>query len=159
MAMEQEIDQGLRTVKIVWAAIFSSLAIFAVFGPLVGEKLTAGLPAQTFTILRTVLYVVSLGAIVGSRVLRRKMLMASSSPSNPPATSTAQIVRRYTAAVVVSLGLVEAVAIYGFILYILGKNQVDLYALILLAAAAMLLHAPKRSELLDLVYNQANRQA
>ena len=159
MAMEQEIDQGLRTVKIVWAAIFSSLAIFAVLGPLVGEKLTAGLPVQTFTTLRAVLYVVSLCTIVGSRVLRRKMLMASASPSNPPATSTAQIVRRYTAAVVVSLGLVEAVAIYGFILYILGKNQVDLYALILLAAAAMLLHAPKRSELLDLVYNQANRQA
>ena len=160
MAIEQEIAQGLRAVKIIWGAIFSSLAVYAVLGPLVGDKVTAGLPAETFTMLRAALYVVSLCTIIGARVVRRKMLSPSAPlPRYPSAAGdAAQTVRRYTAAVVVSLALTEAVAIYGFILYILGKNQTDLYALILLAAAAMLLHAPKRSELLDLMPNQANRR-
>jgi hypothetical protein len=44
----------------------------------------------------------------------------------------------------------EAIGIFGLVLFILGKNAVDLYALIGLAAAAMLQYRPSRDELRSL---------
>ena len=158
MVNDQELDQGLRNAKILWATLISSLAAFVVLAQMVGEKINVSLPAQTFTTLRTVLYVVSLCTIIGSRILRSKMLSTSNQPTRSLTDSgTAPVVRRYISAMVISLGLAEAVALYGVILYVLGKNQVDLYALILAAATAMLRHAPKRSELLDLAQNSGTR--
>lgn len=158
MVNDQELDQGLRNAKILWATLISSLVAYVVLAQMVGEKINVSLPAQTFTTLRTVLYVVSLCTIIGSRILRSKMLSTSNQPTRSLTDSgTAPVVRRYISAMVTSLGLAEAVALYGVILYVLGKNQVDLYALILAAATAMLLHAPKRSELLDLAQNSGTR--
>lgn len=158
MVNDQELEQGLRNAKILWATLISSLAAYVVLAQMVGEKINVSLPAQTFTTLRTVLYVVSLCTIIGSRILRSKMLASANQPTRSlTATDTTPVVRRYISAMVISLGLAEAVALYGVILYVLGKNQVDLYALILAAVTAMLLHAPKRSELLDLAQNSGAR--
>jgi hypothetical protein len=44
----------------------------------------------------------------------------------------------------------EAIGIYGLILFLLGKNQVDLYLLTALSAAAMTLYFPRREEVISL---------
>jgi hypothetical protein len=44
----------------------------------------------------------------------------------------------------------EAIGIYGLILFLLGKNQNDLYLLTALSAAAMTLYFPKKEEVVNL---------
>jgi hypothetical protein len=45
----------------------------------------------------------------------------------------------------------ESIGVYGLILFLLGKNSTDLYLLILVSAAAMVMYRPRKEEMLNLV--------
>jgi hypothetical protein len=51
----------------------------------------------------------------------------------------------------VALAMSESVGVYGLILFFLGKNSRDLYLLILVSAAAMVVYRPRKDEVLSLV--------
>jgi hypothetical protein len=48
----------------------------------------------------------------------------------------------------ISLALCESVGIFGFVLFLIGKNALDLYILVALSATAMFIYRPKKDELL-----------
>lgn len=154
MANEQEIDNGLKTMRIMWFSLFIPLAVYAGLTPLIAEKIHIILPQQSFATLRAALYVVSLFTLIGSRAVRKLILSAKKPVRKSVANAhahTVEAIRKYTTAMIVSLALAEAIGIYGLVLYLLGKNQTDLYLLILLSAAAMVLHFPKRNEILAVI--------
>jgi len=51
---------------------------------------------------------------------------------------------------VISLALSESIGIYGLVLFLLGKNTMDLYLFILVSAGAMIMYRPRKDELLSL---------
>jgi hypothetical protein len=59
--------------------------------------------------------------------------------------------QKYSAATIVALAMSESIGIYGLVLFFLGKNPTDLYLLILVSAAAMLVYRPRKDEMLSLV--------
>lgn len=58
---------------------------------------------------------------------------------------------------IVTLALSESIAIYGLVLFLIGKDPMDLYLLILISAAAMLIYRPKKEEVIHL--SRMNEQA
>jgi len=59
--------------------------------------------------------------------------------------------QKYSAATIVALAMSESIGVYGLILFFLGKNSTDLYLLILISAAAMVIYRPRKDEMLNLV--------
>ena len=57
---------------------------------------------------------------------------------------------KYSIAVIASLAMSESIGIYGLVLFLLGKNAMDLYLLVGISAAAMFYYRPKKDELLNL---------
>jgi len=60
------------------------------------------------------------------------------------------IVRKYAIAMLVALAMSESIGIYGFVLFLLGRDVLDLYLLNLVSAAAMFTYRPKRDEIINL---------
>ena len=58
---------------------------------------------------------------------------------------------------IVSLAMTESIGTYGLVLFILGKNQLDLYLFVLVSASTMLVYRPKRDEIVSLT-QEFNRQ-
>ena len=71
--------------------------------------------------------------------------------SQPVQASEHFALQRYSAATIVALAMSESIGVYGLILFFLGKNSTDLYLLILIAAAAMVVYRPRKDEMLSLV--------
>lgn len=67
------------------------------------------------------------------------------------------LLQKYISAMMVALALSESIGIFGFVLFLLGKNALDLYILIAVSAAAIVAYRPKRDELLDLAREEQMR--
>ena len=59
-------------------------------------------------------------------------------------------VSKYIAAMIVSLAMSETIGIYGLVLFMLGKNTMDLYLLIFISAAAMFYYRPQKEKIIEL---------
>ena len=57
---------------------------------------------------------------------------------------------KYLTAMIVSLGMSETIGIYGLVLFMLGKNTMDLYLLIFISAAAMFYYRPQKEKIIEL---------
>jgi hypothetical protein len=52
--------------------------------------------------------------------------------------------------------MLESIGIYGLILFLIGKNTMDLYLLILISAAAIFIYRPRKDKVIELA--QEHRQ-
>lgn len=156
MITDQELDKGLLTLKMIWAAMLMSLAIYLFVGLQVADTMKSPMDEQTFGMVKMGLYLIALGILVATRFMKKMILSGKGqtrtpadaggipTPSRPPALQT------YTTATILSLAMSEGVGILGLVLYFLGKNPMDLYLLLFLSAAAMFMHRPSREELMTL---------
>ena len=151
MMTEQELDKRLMTLRIIWFALLMLLAVYLFVGIQVGTHVQSSINEETFGILRTVLYVMAFAILIATRYVR-KLIMSGKSQVSPPAQTLEQLaLQRYSAAAIVALAMSESIGIYGLILFFLGKNSTDLYLLILISAAAMVMYRPRKDEMLNLV--------
>lgn len=51
---------------------------------------------------------------------------------------------------IVALTMSETMGIFGLVLFLLGKNSVDLYLLVAVSAAAMIMYRPRKEEVIVL---------
>ncbi len=163
---EQELDKRLMTLRIIWFALLMSLAIYLFVGIQVGTNVQSSVNEDTFGILRTVLYALAFAIFIATRYIRKLILSGKSeSPclqggaygarSGQVSQSTQVLkdpaLQKYSAATIVALAMSESIGLYGLILFFLGKNFTDLYLLILISAAAMVMYRPRKDEMLNLV--------
>jgi hypothetical protein len=139
MVTDRDADRTLAVLKIVWMSLLGSLAVYVVVGRLVAPGLTLPVDAKTFATLRTVLYALGLVTLGGAGYVRR-LLLAQGSPSATPA-------QKYSGAVTASMAMSESIGVYGLVLFLLGRNDVDLYLPAMVAAAARFYFRPRREEL------------
>jgi hypothetical protein len=148
---EQELDKRLMTLRIIWFALLMSLAVYLFVGFRVGTSLQSLVNEDTFGILRTVLYAAAFAILIATRYIRKLILSGKSQVSQPAQALEHLALQKYSAATIVALAMSESIGIYGLVLFFLGKNSTDLYLLILISAAAMVMYRPRKDEMLNLV--------
>lgn len=145
----QELEKGMSNLKIIWSALTVSLVMYVLAVPLILGKEVINLSAATYAELRLFMYPLAGATLIASWFVRRLILAAKPSVRRNKSRQH-PAVQRYTTAMIVTLAITQAIALYGLILYLLGNNPVDLYLLTALAAAAMVLYFPKKNELIHL---------
>jgi len=151
MMTEQELDKRLMTLRIIWFALLMSLAIYLFVGIRVGTNVQSSINEETLGILRTILYAMAFAILIATRYIRKLTMSGKNQVSQPAQDLKYLALQKYSAATIVALAMSESIGIYGLILFFLGKNSTDLYLLILISAAAMVMYRPRKDEMLNLV--------
>jgi cytochrome b561 len=149
MITDRELHRGITTVKGIWFALFASLILYVIIAPLVFDSAELSFTQESYQTLRMSLYGFAVFTLIVTWLLRRYLLSAP--PAKKPTNSQQHpAVARYLMVMMISMGMSEAIGVYGLVLYVLGKNSQDLYLLTLISAAAMMLYYPKKEEILAL---------
>ncbi len=151
MITEQELDKRLMTLRIIWFAMLMSLAIYLFVGIQVGTNVQSSMNEDTFSILRTVLYALAFAILIATRYIRKLIFSGKSQVGRPAQVLKHPALQKYSAATIVALVMSESIGIYGLVLFFLGKDSTDLYLLILISAAAMVMYRPKKDAMINLV--------
>ncbi|MDR2549313.1 MAG: hypothetical protein LBD10_03800 [Desulfobulbus sp.] len=149
MISAQELDKGMVMLKTIWYALAGSLVMYVIAVPFLLGEAAANVTADFYGQLRLLLYAAA-GMTLAVSWLARRLLLAARKPPAPSKSRQHPVVQRYTTAMIVTLALVEAIALYGLILFLVGRNPTDLLLLSALAAAAMVFYFPKKNDLIDL---------
>ena len=150
MITEQELDKRLMTLRIIWFAMLMSLDIYLFVGIQVGTNVQSSINEDTLGILRTVLYAMTFAILIATRYIRKLILSGKSQVSQLAQVLKHPALQKYSAATIVALAMSESIGIYGLVLFFLGKNSTDLYLLILISAAAMVMYRPKKDAMINL---------
>jgi len=137
-------------LRIIWFAMLMSLAIYLFVGIQVGTNVQPSISKETFGILRTVLYVMAIAILIATKFVRKLIVSVKNQVSQPAQAPEQLALQKYSAATIVALAMSESIGVYGLILFFLGKNSMDLYLLILVSAAAMVIYRPRKDEMLSL---------
>ena len=151
MMTEQELDKRLMTLRIIWFAMLMSLGIYLFVAIQVGTNVQSSINEETLGILRTVLYAMAAAILIATRYVRKLIMSGRSQASQPAQVLKHVALQKYSAATIVALAMSESVGVYGLLLFFLGKNPTDLYLLILISAAAMVMYRPRKDAMLNLV--------
>ncbi|MDO8723633.1 MAG: hypothetical protein Q7J31_15610 [Syntrophales bacterium] len=150
MITDQELDKGLLTMKSIWFAMLMSVVIYLFVGLYVEPNFRSPMEKDAFAILRNVLYGVAFIMLIATRYVRRLILSGKGKYQQSSQTSQHPALQRYSIAMIAATAMSEAIAIFGLILYFLGKNRMDLYLLILVSALAIFMYRPRRDEVINL---------
>jgi flagellar biosynthesis protein FliQ len=148
---EGEVDKRLMILRIIWFALLMSLIVYLFVAIRVAANVQPSISEETFAILRTVLYVMAIVVLIATKYVRKLIMSGKSQVSQPVQALEHLAFQKYSAATVVALAMSESIGVYGLILFFLGKNSRDLYLLILISAAAMVIYRPRKDEMLSLV--------
>ncbi|HUL22653.1 MAG TPA: hypothetical protein VLZ10_14450 [Thermodesulfobacteriota bacterium] len=151
MITEREVDKRLMILRIIWFAMLISLAVYLFVAIRVATNVQPSISGEMFTILRTVLYVMAIAILIAAKYVRKLIMSGRSQVSQPAQALEYLALQKYSAATIVALAMSESIGVYGLILFFLGKNSRDLYLLILVSAAAMVIYRPRKDEMLSLV--------
>jgi hypothetical protein len=149
----KQLDTGWRVIFIIWGAILASLGIYLVVCISIEKELHVNMgPDFPLETLRYALFGVSIATLFVVHFLRKFLLKTSNSTSNSTHTSSAQhpAVGKYATTVVITSALLESIGIYGVVLFLIAKDTLSLYQLLIVSAAAMIHFRPRKDELLSL---------
>ncbi|MGE4560022.1 MAG: hypothetical protein AB7E77_07465 [Desulfobulbus sp.] len=149
MISERELQRGVALSRGIWFALFASLLVYVFIAPMLFDTTRVSFSTESYRTLRMALF----GCAVLTLVITwfvRKYLLSTPQGKQPENSSQHPAVARYLSVMMVAMGMSEAIGVYGLVLYVLGKNNHDLYLLTLLSAGSMLLYFPKREEILAL---------
>ena len=150
MISEPEMEKGMMTLKIIWLALMMSLAIYGIVGRMIAPGMGSTMSREAFGMLRMALYALGFATVIASCFIKKLILAGKGQAIDPTQARPASVVQRYTSAVIASLAMSESVGLYGLVLFLLGKDETDLYLLLAISALAMAYHRPKRDELANL---------
>ena len=150
MMTEQEVDKRLMILRIIWFAMLMSLVVYLFVAIWVATDLKPSISEETYGILRTALYIMSIVILIAAKYVRKLVISGRSQVSQPAPALEHLALQKYSGATIVALAMSESIGVYGLILFFLGKNSMDLYLLILVSAAAMVIYRPRKDEMLSL---------
>lgn len=160
MMNDMELDKGLRTMTVIWAAMLVSLALYLFIAMQIGETIKVAMAPDLLDILRTVFYVLSFVILLVIRIVRRLVLSGKGVGASRQLSALSDpLLQKYLAATMIALALAESIGIFGFVLFLVGKSAIDLYVLIGLAAVTMLVYRPRKDDLLALAQEEQMQAA
>jgi F0F1-type ATP synthase membrane subunit c/vacuolar-type H+-ATPase subunit K len=132
-----ELAKACRTAQVIGGAMLVSLGIYAVVITLIQQTRApfAGFaPGVPHGLLRWIFAALAVAGLGLSRVVQRSILGNAALP----------LLGRLTNAAIVGLALCEAIAVYGFVLFMLAGRPIDYYGFAALALVGFLLYFPRR---------------
>jgi hypothetical protein len=144
MIKEQELNREMKTLKIIWFAMLFSLAVYFYVGLAVVNNPKSSMPNESIGMPRAVFYFMACIILLITKTVRKFIFSVSGQNKRQTETFQRPEIQKYTSA------MTEGIGIFGLVLYILGKNVLDLYILIAVAAVAMLQYRPNRDEVIRL---------
>ena len=170
--IKAELNKGLKTVQIIWGAIFMSLGIYIFICHTIGASVIdeAGIQ-NNLGILKTLFFCGTIVSVIVAHYIRRLILanklntsFRSLSADNTakrqgPAQNIHPTAAKYLSAVIISIALSEAGGILGLVYFFLSGDFQTLYMLVAISALAMIYYYPKRDELERLARDMAQQAA
>lgn len=153
-SQKQAVESRLLVMWIIWGAMVVSLGVYIAICVLVGDKVRQtmgeGFP---LALLRNILFGISIVELIATHFIRKLMMRepvtdpGSISSAEPVARDSASMHGKYLSAMVISLALCESIGIYGLVLFFLGDSFQTMYTFMIISAAGMLFHRPKRESI------------
>ncbi len=159
----QDIDRGLIVIRLIWIGLIIALGVYIVIANILGEGMISD-SDETFVIVGYVLYTIGAMMLALVYFLRKSITNHKSlfsrlsgfvsmtdistiivSGGNPQSA-----IGRYVGGLLICFGWIEAVGIFGLVLFIVNGNFLDLYLLVGIAIVAQLYFRPRKQELIDL---------
>ncbi len=161
-----QLNQGMKRLWIIWAIMIGSLGIYPIICHIVGDSLKSDMaPGFNLELLRNILMAMAATQLVFAYFLRKHLLQARPAPFLAgiiarQGTFLAGIIARqgieepaisrYTAAIVITLALSDAVGVFGLLSFFLSKSFQTLYLFLIPAGLAMIFFRPDMEELKEL---------
>jgi len=154
MLQKEELDQldkGWATIMIIWLALLGSLGVYLVVCMGIGDQLTISMAGSQVEVFKYALFGIAVMTLFGAYFLRKFLLKnIAGMPGTGRQTASHPAIGKYTVVIVIVMALLESIGIYGVVLFLVSKDAVSLYQLVVLSATGMLYFRPKKAELIDL---------
>ncbi|WP_349431844.1 hypothetical protein Q9L42_002680 [Methylomarinum sp. Ch1-1] len=106
-----------------------------------GQQMQIGVEESQRVLIRTILYVIAIVTFPFATLLRHILLRLNQTmPGDTPAG------KRYLVTVVITQAMMETVAIFGLVMFMLGDDYNTLYIFSTMAVLGVFLHRPKMEE-------------
>lgn len=134
-----KIELAHRQAMIVTGAIGGTLVFYVAMIEVLKRALPAQAAFASFEMLRIALFAVAGVLVFTSTVLKATLLR------NPPASGDMRIARLRTASIITA-AFAEVPAIFGLVLFILGRETSDFYILLVVSIYMLVRHFPRREQ-------------
>jgi hypothetical protein len=136
-------------LKLPWLIVGMMLVMLVTYLVIcftIGTELQQPLPEITRVKIRTALYIIAILTFPMTNLLRHIQLKLNQTMPLTRLAYRVEAKKRYLLTIIVSMSLVEAVGVFGFVLFMLGDGTNNLMILIGLSALGMYLYRPKVEE-------------
>ena len=117
-----------------------------------GQQMQIELEVSQRVLIRTVFYAIAIALFPLTSLLRHILLRLNQTmPGDNPARN------RYFVTVMVTQVMIEAVAIFGLVMFVLGDNYNTLYIFSAMGALGIFLHRPKMDEYQAIIVALSNK--
>ena len=131
---------------IVTIAIALSVVAYVAVCHLFGAEIQADIGESQRVLIRTVLYALAIVIFPVTSLLRYISLRLNQTmPGDKPAKN------RYLVTIIVTQAMIETVALFGLVMFVLGDDFNTLYIFSSMAGLGVFLHRPKMDEYLGIV--------
>lgn len=166
----QQIDKAYRTLRVIWIGMLASLGVYILIANLLGPVLGmmpmfAGTDDPAVAKYGWGLYGIAVAELVvvyffrrgltqqkdaGSRASDRLDYLSFQSAQQPVSWGVQEALGMYKNGMILSLGIAEAIALCGFMGFIIRTDYLQLYLLTAVSLAALVYIRPKKQEMIDL---------
>ncbi len=147
-----DLEKNWKTIYIIWIAMLIALFVYMLVGLSLEDKINISIDKGVLEIVRYVFYLIS-GVLVFSIKYVRKFILNSKNPPGKNNFSDNPHVFNYIKATITSMAMAEFVAVLGLVLFILGKNRIDLYLLVFISAVSMIIYRPFKEQMVKISNN------
>jgi len=142
----KSLDADLKLPWIVVGMMLVMLITYVVICFTLGTELQQPLPEITRVKIRTALYVVAILSFPMTNLLRHIQLKLNQTMPLTRADYRTEAKKRYLVTVIVSMTLMESIGAFGFVLFMLGDGNNNLFIFTGLSALGLFLYRPKLEE-------------
>jgi hypothetical protein len=142
-----ELDRGCRQAQLIGGMLVLALGTYASVIELIRTQrapFSGFAPAVPLDLLRPALAVMAVLGLVAVKIVRSNVLAGRIAVRSSTSGMT-PVVHRLLTASVVTLAICESIAIYGFVLFLLGGRRADFYGFAAFALLAFARYFPRRS--------------
>jgi hypothetical protein len=137
-----------------WAIVGIMLAMlvaYVIVCIIFGDQIQTPLPEAQRVLIRTILYDVAIVTFPMTNLIRHIQVRLNQTMPYSHGTPRIEAKNRYLATVIVSMSLIEAVGVFGFVMFILGDSFNTLYIFSGLSVLGLFLYRPKMDEYAKIV--------
>jgi len=133
----EELAKACRTAQVIGVTMLVSLGLYAFIANVIQkirEPFAGFAPGAPHDLVRWIFVALALAGLGLVRVVQRPILANAAIP----------LPNRLTAAAIVGFALCEAIAVYGFVLFLLAGHASDYYLFAAIALVGFALYFPRR---------------